>query len=148
MEKIVLSKGYEFELVPNGIATSGNDVTVTFLPGDYTVEELMGIWAGNTTMTVKIDDTSIRVLNGYTKCNNMTRITDYLICNKYYCPQCHAEVEPTATKCAECNAAFEAPTMEEVRATVCKVICNIPNINDRMSDAEDAIEDIIDTILG
>lgn len=47
MEKVVLSKGYEFELVPNAVSVSGDVISVTFKPGDKTVEQLLAIWEGN-----------------------------------------------------------------------------------------------------
>ena len=147
MEKVVLSSGYEFDIVPNGYRVEKNSVTFTFLPLEYTVEQLMGFWNNLSAITVKNGETSIRVFSNYSKCDSMTRVTNYLLENKYYCPECHTEVEPTATTCPSCNAAFEDPTMEEVRVVVCKVTCEIPDVNDRLADAEDAIEDIINSIF-
>ena len=148
MEKVVLSKGYEFEIVPNAVSTPSNALQITFLPGTYTAEQLLAIWAGNSTITITVDDTAIRQFKGYTVFSNLNIIADYLISTKYVCPECKAEVEPTATTCATCNAAFEAPELVETRGTVCTVKVTIPDINNRMDNAEDAIEDIIDTILG
>ena len=148
MEKVVLSKGYEFELVPGATSTRDNVIYVTFKPGEKTVEELLSIWEGNDTVSIKIDDTTIQVYKNFTRCTNISIIPNYFICNEYVCPECGTVVEPTATTCPSCNAAFEAPNMVEVRDTVCTVKCTIPNINDRMADVEESIGDIINTILG
>lgn len=148
MEKVVLSKGYEFELVPNAVSVSGEMISITFKPGDKTVEELLAIWEGNDTMTVKIDETSIQVHKNFTRCAAVTVTPNYLISTEYACPECDALVEPSATTCPECNATFEAPEMKEIRATVCTVKCSIPDINDRMTDVEESVSDIISTILG
>lgn len=148
MEKVVLSRGYEFELVPNAVSTRNNVIYITFKPGEKTAEELLAIWEGNDTMSVKINDTSIKVYNNFTRCTGVTLIPSYLISNEYVCPECGTAVDPTATTCPSCNAAFEAPKMVEVRDTVCTVKCTIPDINDRMTDVEESIGDIINTILG
>lgn len=148
MEKVVLSKGYEFELIPNAVSVRGNDISITFKPGDKTIEQLMNIWEGNNTMTVKIDDASVQVHSNYTKFKAITITPNYLISTEYTCPECGEKVAPTDTTCPTCNAAFETPNMTEVRDTVCTVKCSIPDINDRMSDVEDSISDIISTILG
>ena len=148
MEKVVLSKGYEFELVPNAVNVSGDVISVTFKPGDKTIEELLSIWEGNDTMTVKIDETDIQVHNNFTRCASVTVTPNYLVSTEYVCPECGAMVEPIATTCSQCNATFEAPKMIEIRATVCTVKCSIPDINDRMTDVEDSVSDIISTILG
>lgn len=148
MEKVVLSNGNEFELVPNATSTSGNILTVTFKPGTKTVEELLSIWEGNDAITVKVDDTSIQVYNNYTRCTAVTAIPDYLISIKHVCPECGVEVAADAKTCDACNAAFEAPTVTEERVKVCVVKVSIPDINDRVADVEDSINDIINTVLG
>lgn len=148
MEKVVLSNGSEFELVPNATSTSGNVLTVTFKPGEKTVEELLSLWEGNDSISVKVDDTSIQVYSNYTHCAAVTIIPDYLVSTKYECPECSAEVAADATTCAACNATFEAPTLVEERVKVCTVKVSIPDINDRMTDVEDSVNDIINTILG
>lgn len=148
MEKVVLSKGYEFELVPNAVNANSNTITITFKPGEYTVEQLLGIWSGNETMTVKIDDTSINVYSNYTKCASVTIVPNYLISTEYVCPACGAQLaDPNATTCTECDATFDAPTMTEIRATVCTIKCMVPDINDRMNDVEDSVDDLISSML-
>lgn len=150
MEKVVLSKGYEFELIPNAVSVTGDVITVMFKPGDKTIEELLKIWAGNDTMSVKIDETSIQVHSGYTVCKDITVTPNYLISTEYACPKCGADIAPNATECTACSAVFaegEAPVMKEVRGTVCTVKCSIPDINARMTDVEDSVASIIDTIL-
>lgn len=149
MEKVVLSKGYEFELVPNAVSVSGDVISVTLKPGDKTVEQLLAIWEGNDVMTVKIDDTAIQVHNNFTHCIAVTVVPNYLVGTEYVCPECGVVLDdPMATTCPACNAAFEAPEMKEIRAAVCTVKCAIPDINARMSDVEESVSDIINTILG
>lgn len=148
MEKVVLSKGYEFELIPNAVSTRDNTISITFKPGDKTAEELLAIWEGNDKMSVKIDATDIHVYTNFTRCMGITLTPNYLISTEYVCPECGTLVEPSATTCPSCNAAFESPKMTEIRDTVCTVKCTIPDINDRMSDVEESIGDIINTILG
>lgn len=150
MEKIVLSTGYEFELIPNAVheTSNGEKLTVTFKPGDKTAEELLKIWSGNDTITAKIDETTIQVHKNFTSCASVSVIPNYLVGTKYVCPECGTEVESDATTCPNCNATFEAPTMEEIRETVCTVICVIPDLTDRVTDVESSVDDIINTILG
>lgn len=148
MEKVVLSKGYEFELIPNAVNANNSVITITFKPGDKTVEELLSIWSGNETMTVKIDDTSINVYTNYTKCASVTVTPNYLISTEYVCPACGAALEdPNATTCTVCDATFEAPAMNEIRGTVCTIKCMVPDINDRMNDVEDSVDDLISSML-
>ena len=149
MEKIVFSKGYEFELAPNGVIHSTNkQLVLTFLPGEYTAEELLDICSGNTEITYKQGDTAIQTNRNYILCNEVAIIRDYMIRTEYHCPVCDAVVDAGATTCSSCNAAFEGPNMVEIRGTVARVTVQIPNIDARMNDAENAIEDIIRSILG
>lgn len=149
MEKVVLSKGYEFELVPNAVSANSNVITITFKkPSDKTIEQLLGIWEGNDTLTVKIDETSINVYTNFTKCTSVTVTPNYLVSTEYKCPECGAMLaDPNATTCTECDATFDAPTMTEVRDTVCTVKCMVPDINDRMNDVEDSVDDLIGSML-
>ena len=150
MEKVVLSKGYEFELIPNAVNVTGDTISITFKPGDKPVDELLNIWTGNDKMSVKIDETDIQVHSGYTVCKAVAVIPNYLIGTEYTCPKCNADIAPNATECAACGAVFaegEAPVMKEIRANVCTVKCSIPDINARMTDVEDSVADIIGTIL-
>lgn len=148
MEKVVLSKGYEFELVTDGIVARDNYITVKFVPGEYTVEQLLAMWKGNSTIQVKLDETAVREFKGFMTCSEVTLTPDYLISTKFVCPECETEVGPHFVNCPNCNASFEHPKMIERRGTVCTVKCSIPDINARMSDAEESIEDIINEILG
>ena len=149
MEKVVLSKGYEFELVPNAVSVSGDVISITFKPGDKTVEQLLAIWEGNDVMTVKINETAIQVHNNFTHCTAVTVVPNYLVGTEYVCPECGVVLDdPMATTCHTCNATFVAPEMKEIRATVCTVKCAIPDINARMTDVEESVSDIISTILG
>ena len=83
MEKVVLSKGYEFELVPNAVSVSGDVISITFKPGDKTVEQLLAIWEGNDVMTVKIDETAIQVHSNFTHCTAVTLVPNYLVGTEY-----------------------------------------------------------------
>lgn len=149
MEKIVLSNGNEYELIPNAVhPASTNVLMITFKPGDTTVEEMLAIWSDNDTLTVKVDDTSIQVYTGYTECKSVTLTPNYLIGVKYVCPMCGTEVAHDATTCPSCDAAFDAPTMEEIRANVCTVKVGIQDTNTRLTNVEDSVDDIIDSILG
>lgn len=151
VQKIVLSKGYEFDLVTDGVreTADGNTAIITFVPGEYTVEQLLEIWKGNSTISVKLGDTSIHVINNMTNCSSVSLVPDYLIRTIHVCPECGVEVEATAINCYNCNAAFEnGPAIQQIRGTVCVAKIQVPNINDRMNDAEESIEDIINTILG
>ena len=148
METVILSDGHEFELVSNGVSRYENDLEIKFQPGEFTVEQLIKMWNGNDTITVKDENVSLRVFRGFTVCNVVTIELDYFIDTQFVCPECDHKVDFSATTCDSCNAAFEAPKTKEVRGPVCTVKCSMPNLNDRMSDAEDAIEDLIGTILG
>ena len=148
MEKVVLSNGAEFELIPNAVSTAGNVLTVLFKPGDKTAEQMISLWENNETITVKVGDADIQRYANYTLFKSVTITPNYLISTEYVCPECGAAVDHMATTCPECNAAFDAPKMVEVRDTVCTVKVAIPDINDRMNDVEDSIGDIISTLLG
>lgn len=147
MEKVILSNGQEFDLVPGGIdATKKDCVTFTFVPGEHTVEQLMEMWANNSKITVKNGKVSMQTFENFTKCNYVSIIKDYKIDTVPVCPKCKMEVDFFATEC-KCGEKFEGPTMKETRGTVCVVRVHIPDINDRMTDAENAIEGLISSSL-
>lgn len=148
MEKVVLSKGYEFETVTDAIRTGTDYAAFTFIPGEFTMDQLVNIWEGNNQIKFCIDDKEVRVFNNFTRVNQMTLIPRYLIKTLFKCPECGVEVEPDAVNCHACNAAFERPESEAIIGPVYTVKLTLPDINDRMADAEDSIEDIINTILG
>ena len=148
MEKIVLSKGYEFDLVAGGISEYDNKLEISFKPGKYTVEQLLEMFEGNDIFTVKNGTISIQVFRNYTNCKSINLELNYFIDSTFVCPECHVPVESDATNCASCNATFEGPEVQEVRGPVAKIVCVVPDINDRMNDAEESIEDLINTILG
>lgn len=148
MEKIILSKGYEFDLVAGGISEYDNKLEISFIPGEYTVEQLLEMFEGNNTFTVKNSNVSVQVFKNYINCKSINLELDCFIDSTTVCPECHAPVKSNATDCASCNATFESPEIQEVHAPVAKIVCVIPDINDRMNDAEESIEDLINTILG
>lgn len=148
MEKVVLSNGQEFELVVNGVS-EGNPLSLSFLPQEYGVEQLMTIFSGNDTIkVVDTNGTSLHVFRNYTICNEMTRVNHYHDYDAYVCPVCKQEVPAESTVCPHCSAEYEHPDTVEHYVDMCVAKLTIPDINDRMDDAEDAIEDIIETILG
>lgn len=147
MEKVVLSKGYEFELVSNGVAGGSDKAEFKFLPGETSLADMIDIWSDNDLITVQNGETSTSFYRNMTVCNSVELINDYWYDTKYVCPECGAEVAIDATTCPECNATFEAPEAQELRALVCSVKVAVPDINARVSDVEDAVEDIIATII-
>ena len=148
MEKVILSNGQEFELVVNGVS-GGNPLSISFLPLEYTVEQLMTMFSGNEEITiVDTNGTTITKYRNYTICNEMTRVNHYHDVDIFVCPECKQEVPAESTVCPHCGAEYEHPETEEHYVDMCIAKLTMPDINDRMDDAEDAIEDIIDTILG
>ena len=147
MEKVVLSKGYEFDLIPNGVIGGAEKAEFRFLPGETSVADMIDAWTDNDEIVVQNGETSVSFYRNMTICNSVELLNDYWYDTKYVCPECGAEVAIDATTCPECNAAFDAPNAEELRGLVCHTKVATPDINARMSDAEDAIEDIIATII-
>ena len=147
----LVNKGCTFELVTNGVSESGGKLSMTFLPligSEMGAAELCALFNGEEEFDVMNDNTVMNVYRNYTLCNSVEFIANYSLGTTYHCPECDAVIEdPAATTCWNCNAAFDAPTPVEETGNVWKVVSQIPDINDRMDDAEEAIEDIISVIL-
>lgn len=148
MEKLVLSNGNQFDIVAGGVSERGDTLSFTFILGDKTAEQILSIFTGANTMTVKNGDTSIKVYSGYTVCKEVTVRPDYYYDTEYHCPECDAKVAFDATVCPECQAEFEAPKSVVLTTTVCTVLCAVPDINSRMTDVENTVSDVILTMLG
>ena len=148
MDKLVLANGNEFDLVVGGVSERSNYMELTFFLGEHTAEEILNIFNGNETMTVKSGDTLIKVYTGYSVCKEVTIKPDYFYDTEYHCPECDATVPFDTTVCPECQAEFESPTPVELRTTACTVKCYVPDINSRVTDVENALDSIIFTMLG
>jgi len=122
MAKVVLSNGYEFELVANGISSGADTISATFKPLEYTIAQLEQMWTGNSLIKVVLgEDDTIGNYEGYIKVKTISKINDY-----------------------------EESVDEEgnpVLITVCNVVCAKADINDRVHNVEEAVEDIINYIL-
>ena len=150
MQKVILSNGPEFELVPDGLRHTSEGVFFTFILGEKTLDQILKDWTGNDTITVKMEDISIQMFENYTKCTKVNIIPDYLIKTIPVCPTCGLDVGPGEVKCPheECAAEFpDGPDYRDIHDNVCTVCVNMANINDRMKDAENAIDCIIASSL-
>ena len=150
MEKLVLSNGAEYLLVTDGVNQYNGVATFKVRPMEgetKTVEDVLTDFTGNETFTAMIDDTSVRVITGMTNVKDVTLVPNYIINTNYVCPECGAEVESTATTCASCNATFDAPTLNEVKANIFVINVTAPDVNERLTQLESNVDMIGSTML-
>ncbi len=130
MSKVVLSNGYEFSLVANGTNVGNNNVTITFIPGDYTLEQLETMWTGNANIKVVLDEGSeagqtIANYAGYEIVTTITKNTQY-----------PAEVTTT-----------DEDVTEEYQ-TVVSVTCSKGDVEARVSNLESTVDDLVTAVIG
>ena len=118
LSKVTLANGTEFDLVANAVTEGTNSISITFIPGDYTVEGLEAVWAGNDTIKVSTGDTLIQNYTGFTKVKSVEKIN------------------PDPVK------EDEEPGVVTARVTLVSA-----DLTKRVSDVEDAVEDLINAIL-
>lgn len=150
MEKLVLSNGAEYLLCTDGVNQYNGVATFKVRPMEgvtKTAEEVLADFTGNDTITAKIDNTSIHVITGMTVVKNVQLVPNFVIDTNYVCPECGVEVENTATTCNACNATFDAPTLNEVKANIFIVNVSAPDVNERMASLESSVDMIGSTLL-
>ena len=150
MEKLVLSNGAEYLLCTDGVNQYNGVATFKVRPMEgvtKTAEEVLADFTGNDTITAKIDNTSIQVITGMTVVKNVQLVPNFVINTNYVCPECGVEVENTATTCNACNATFDAPTLNEVKANIFIVNVSAPDVNERMASLESSVDMIGSTLL-
>ena len=150
MEKLVLSNGAEYLLCTDGVNQYNGVATFKVRPMEgvtKTAEEVLADFTGNDTITAKIDNTSIQVITGMTVVKNVQLVPNFVINTNYVCPECGVVVENTATTCTACNATFDAPTLNEVKANIFIVNVSAPDVNERMASLESSVDMIGSTLL-
>ena len=150
MEKLVLSNGAEYLLCTDGVNQYNGVATFKVRPMEgvtKTAEEVLADFTGNDTITAKIDNTSIQVITGMTVVKNVQLVPNFVINTNYVCPECGVVVESTATTCTACNATFDAPTLNEVKANIFIVNVSAPDVNERMASLESSVDMIGSTML-
>lgn len=150
MEKLVLSNGAEYLLCTDGVNQYNGVATFKVRPMEgvtKTAEEVLADFTGNDTITAKIDDTAIMIITGVTVVKNVQLVPNFVIDTNYVCPECGVEVENTATTCTACNATFDAPTLNEVKANIFIVNVSAPDVNERMASLESSVDMIGSTLL-
>ena len=150
MEKLVLSNGAEYLLCVDGVNQYNGVATFKVRPMEgvtKTAEEVLADFTGNDTITAKIDDTAIRIITGMTVVKNVQLVPNFVINTNYVCPECGVVVENTATTCNACNATFDAPTLNEVKANIFIVNVSAPDVNERMASLESSVDMIGSTLL-
>jgi hypothetical protein len=120
LSKVVLSNGNEFDLVANAVTEGANSLSITFLPGEFTVEGLENVWAGNDLIKVVTGDTLIQNFKGFTYVKSIQKNNPDLV---------------------------EKEEGEEPGEVTCTVTLTSEDLAERVSNVEDAVEDIIATIL-
>lgn len=127
MSKVVLPSGYEFELAADGYGSGGDSVFFTILSGDTTLENLEAIFTGVDHFKVVVgDDDNPSIIEnyyGFTRVQSLTKIPEYYI-----------------------GATDEHG--EAIYTSATTITCIKRAIEDRMTDVEDSIDDIVMTILG
>lgn len=143
MSKVVLSNGYEFELYPNGVSTSGDTVSFTFVPDESTLEQLEEQWTGNTKVQVMIQNSeieeSIGNYHGYTLVDKITKYNRY-----------SSEVVTTETGEMETDEeGNQTPitTSEIVYKVGIIVTISKPSLETRLSAVEDSMGDVVNQLL-
>ena len=150
MEKLVLSNGAEYLLCTDGVNQYNGVATFKVRPMEgvtKTADEVLADFTGNDIITAKIDNTSIQVITGMTVVKNVQLVPNFVINTNYVCPECGVVVENTATTCTACNATFDAPTLNEVKANIFIVNVSAPDVNERMASLESSVDMIGSTLL-
>ena len=119
MSKVVLPSGYEFELAADGYGGGSDNVFFTILSGDTSLENLEAIFTGVDHFNPSI----IENYYGFTRVQSLTKIPEYYI-----------------------GATDEHG--EAIYTSATTITCIKRAIEDRMTDVEDSIDDIVMTILG
>lgn len=132
MSKVVLSNGYEFSLVANGTNVGNNNVSITFIPGDYTLEQLETMWTGNSNIKVVLDEGSeagetIANYAGYEIVSSITKNNQYP---------------------AETTTTTDDTTTEETYQTVVSVVVSKGDVESRVSNLETAVDDLVNAVIG
>lgn len=132
MSKVVLSNGYEFSLVANGTNVGNNNVSITFIPGDYTLEQLETMWTGNSNIKVVLDEGSeagetIANYSGYEIVSSITKNNQYP---------------------AETTTVTDDTTTEETYQTVVSVVVSKGDVEARVSNLETTVDDLVNAVIG
>ena len=120
LSKVVLSNGNEFDLVANAVTEGANRLSITFLPGEFTVEGLETVWTGNDLIKVMTGDTLIQNFKGFTFVKSIQKNNPDLV---------------------------EKEEGEGPGEVTCTVTLASEDLAERVSNVEEAVEDIIATIL-
>ena len=127
MSKVVLPSGYEFELTADGYGGGLDNVFFTILSGDTTLENLEAIFTGVDHFKVVVgDDDNPSIIEnyyGFTRVQSLTKIPEYY----------------TGATDEHGDAIYTSATT---------ITCIKRAIEERMTDVEDSIDDIVMTILG
>lgn len=132
MSKVVLSNGYEFSLVANGTNVGNNNVSITFIPGDYTLEQLETMWTGNSNIKVVLDEGS---LAGETIANYAGYETVLSITKNNQYP-------------AETTTVADDTTTGEEYQTVVSVVVSKGDVESRVSNLETTVDDLVNAVIG
>lgn len=122
MSKVVLSNGHEFELANDIYNVDNGSCSFTFISDGYTLEEIETIFTGVELFKVVSGDTNVSNLYGYTRVDVLSKFPDYYL-----------GVDSDGT-------AMYRP--------VTSVTCSKASVDTRISDIEESIYDIIESILG
>lgn len=139
MSKVVLSNGYEFSLVANGTNVGNNNVSITFIPGDYTLEQLETMWTGNANIKVVLDEGSQagETIANYANYVNVSSISK----NNQY-------PKETTTTTTDSTTTDSTTTTEEEYQTVVTVVCAKGDLTSRVSNLESSVDDLVNAIIG
>lgn len=132
MSKVVLSNGYEFSLVANGTNVGNNNVSITFIPGDYTLEQLETMWTGNSNIKVVLDEGSLagETIANYAGYEIVLSITKN---NQYP---------------AETTTVTDDTTTGEEYQTVVSVVVSKGDVESRVSNLETTVDDLVNAVIG
>ena len=124
MTSLKLLNGKTYELVTNGVLSSGKELRLIFLAGDEDFEAIESKFTSLNTQTIQVIDAegmTIRSLIGYTKYKGMEKQKDYVISTE------------TVNIGTEEDPNYE---VQEKTATVMIVTMSKPEVEDRVSDLE------------
>lgn len=124
MTSLKLLNGKTYELVTNGVLSSGKELRLIFLPGDEDFEAIESKFTSLNTQTIRVIDAegmTIRSLIGYTKYKGMEKQKDYVISTETV--NIGTEEDP--------NYEFQEKT-----ATVMIVTLAKPDVEDRVDEIE------------
>ena len=154
---IKLSKGYEFILCNHEIMGDTFEATILF-DGTYTAEQLLNIWANNTsfilTLVDEFENTNIEKYDMYTVCSAVS-----LMPHSSYreiqtvCTACDASVDETVATCPNCEADLTEENATKLAVhyvedqLLCRIVCRKVTPIERISDIENALEALINMAL-